>query len=100
MKTTLILALSLAINLFASACQSTTSNNAAANTNANMAAHDISNSNHDMSNMSGNTMSNMNHNMSNMQHQNMSNMNMMKSAPNTIERSPSPKKSSNATQEK
>jgi uncharacterized protein (DUF305 family) len=70
MRTNLILALSLAIGvaLFAAACENTASNNTTANSNANIAGHD-------MSNMRGHDMSNMNHDMSNMQGHDMANMN-------------------------
>jgi uncharacterized protein (DUF305 family) len=70
MKTTFILALSLiaVAGLLVAACQNTATNNgAAANTNANMAGHDMTKMDHDMLNM--------NHNMSNMSGHDMTNMN-------------------------
>jgi uncharacterized protein (DUF305 family) len=70
MKATSITILLLAIALLAAACQNTASSNTVANTNANMAGHDMSNMNHDMSNM------NMNHDMANsMPGHDMTNMN-------------------------
>jgi uncharacterized protein (DUF305 family) len=67
MKTTsiLIIAIAVGVCILAAACQNTATNNAAANTNTNMAGHDTSNMNHDMSNM----------NMSNMSGHDMMNMN-------------------------
>jgi uncharacterized protein (DUF305 family) len=62
------LILALAVGLFATACQNSATNittNSAPNANTNMAGHDMSNMNHDMSNM----------NMSNMSGHDMTNMN-------------------------
>ena len=64
MKTTLILSLSLAVGLFAAACQKQASNDASASGNTSTSqvnmGHDMSNMEHDMSNMQGHDMSNMN----------------------------------------
>jgi uncharacterized protein (DUF305 family) len=62
------LILALAVGLFAAACQNTATNttaNSAVTSNTNVAGHDMSNTNHDMSNM----------NMSNMSGHDMTNMN-------------------------
>ena len=63
----LIIGFVVSMGLFAAACQNTATNNTTANTNTNMAGHDmsnmnqnVSNMNHDMSNMSGHDMMNMN----------------------------------------
>src|SRR3982751_2886243 len=62
MKTTFIMSLVLAvcIGLLAGGCQNSTTSNVTANANTNMAGHDMSKMNHDMSNMSEHDMSNMN----------------------------------------
>ena len=69
MKATSVLIIGFAVSmgLFAAACQNTATNNTTANTNTNMAGHDMSNMNHNMSNM--------NHDMSNMSGHDMMNMN-------------------------
>lgn len=63
----LIIGFVVSMGLFAAACQNTATNNTTANTNTNMAGHDMSNMNHNMSNM--------NHDMSNMSGHDMMNMN-------------------------
>ena len=69
MKATSVLIIGFAVSmgLFAAACQNTATNNTTANTNTNMAGHDMSNMNHNVSNM--------NHDMSNMSGHDMMNMN-------------------------
>ena len=63
----LIIGFVVSMGLFAAACQNTATNNTTANTNTNMAGHDMSNMNHNVSNM--------NHDMSNMSGHDMMNMN-------------------------